>query len=137
MFPVGDFLRRRTTPYVNWALIAINIAVFIYTITLETRPDMMVADLRTSEADRFFFDWGFAPACVAETVGMETNASPDDLAAVCPPGNRELWQLVTSMFVHAGPAHILGNMLVLWIFGDNVEDRMGHLRYLVFYLLCG
>src|SRR2546430_3251174 len=45
--------------------------------------------------------------------------------------------LITSMFMHGGLAHIFGNMLFLWIFGDNIEDRLGHLRYLIFYLVCG
>src|SRR5207245_8946507 len=45
--------------------------------------------------------------------------------------------LITSMFMHGGIAHIFGNMLFLWIFGDNIEDRLGHLRYLIFYLVCG
>ena len=137
MFPVGDFLRTRSTPYVNWTLIGINVAIFVYTLTLSTRPDAIVAGLRTSEADRFLIDWGFVPACIGDYFGFDTGASPRLLAAVCPPGDRELLQVFTSMFLHAGWAHIIGNMLFLWIFGDNVEDRMGHGRYLVFYLLCG
>ncbi|HEY4686510.1 MAG TPA: rhomboid family intramembrane serine protease [Dehalococcoidia bacterium] len=140
MIPVGDFLRRRTTPYVNWALIAVNIGVFLYTLTLSTRPDAFLPlsqPLATSEADRFYFDWGFEPACIADYLGLSTDASARDLRAVCPAGDRELLQVFTSMFVQAGWAHILGNMLFLWIFGDNVEDRVGHGRYLVFYLLSG
>jgi membrane associated rhomboid family serine protease len=137
MFPVGDFLRTRTTPFVNYTLIAINIAVFIYTLSLDTRPDLILAGMQTSEADRFLIDWGFVPACLGEYLGFETDASPRDIALICPTGDRELAQPFTSMFLHAGWAHIIGNMLFLWIFGDNVEDRMGHLRYLVFYFLCG
>ncbi|MPZ47745.1 MAG: rhomboid family intramembrane serine protease [Dehalococcoidia bacterium] len=137
MFPVGDFLRTRTTPYVNWTLIAINIAVFVYTVTLSSRPDALVAGFQTSEAERFFFNWGFVPACVAESLGFETSTNPQDLAAICPAGDREYLQIFSAMFVHAGWAHIIGNMLFLWIFGDNVEDRMGHIRYLLFYFLCG
>ena len=137
MFPVGDFLRTRETPYVNFVLIAINIAVFVYTLTLDTTPDLVLAGLRTSEADRFLIDWGFVPACLADFAGIATDASARDLAAVCPPGDKEIIQPFTSMFMHAGWAHILGNMVFLWIFGDNVEDRMGHLRYLLFYFLCG
>ena len=140
MITVGDFLRRRTTPYVNWTLLAANIAVFIYTLTLNTRPDevlLISSPIATSEVDRFFFDWGFEPACVADYFGLATDASAPDLRAVCPAGDREPLQVFTSMFVQAGWAHILGNMLFLWIFGDNVEDRVGHGRYLVFYLLSG
>ena len=137
VIPVGDFLRRRTTPYVNWTLIAINIAVFVYTLTLNQREDAVLAGLRTSELDRFLIDWGFVSACVAEEFGVNSGAQPADLSALCPGGHRELIQPFTSMFVHAGWAHIIGNMLFLWIFGDNVEDRVGHWRYVAFYFLCG
>jgi membrane associated rhomboid family serine protease len=132
VFPVGDFLRTRTTPWVNYTLLAINIGVFVYMLTLS--GDVLG---QTSEVERFFFDWGFVPACLADFAGMDSGVPPGELQAVCPEGNREPLQLITSMFVHAGWAHILGNMLFLWIFGDNVEDRMGHKRYLVFYFACG
>jgi rhomboid family protein len=138
MIPIGDYLRTRSPAYVNWSLIIVNIAVFLYMIvTYSTQPDRLVAGLPTSPADRFVIDWGFVPACVAHYFGVATNASPRDLAQVCPPGDRELIQPITAMFVHAGWVHIGGNMLFLWIFGDNVEDNMGHLRYLLFYFLCG
>jgi membrane associated rhomboid family serine protease len=137
MLPVGDFLRRRTTPYVNWTLIALNIAVFVYMLTLGTNPDGELLGEEISEADRFFFDWGFVPACIAEYFSVSTSHNEPVLSEVCAPGDREPLQLLTSLFVHGGPAHIAGNMLFLWIFGDNVEDRFGHPRYLVFYLLCG
>jgi membrane associated rhomboid family serine protease len=137
VFPIGDFVRTRTTPYVNWALIGINVLVFFYSLTLSTQADQLLGSFRTSQADRFLFDWGFVPACLGDTLGFTVNASPRDLNAICPSGNGELLRVITSMFVHAGWLHIIGNMLFLWIFGDNVEDRMGHGRYLVFYLLCG
>jgi membrane associated rhomboid family serine protease len=137
MLPVGDFLRRRTTPYVNWTLIAINVAVFVYTLTLSTNVDGFLAGLPVSEADRFYFDWGFAAPCVADNLGLGTDVPRRVLDQVCPAGDRELLQVFTSMFLHGGFAHILSNMLFLWIFGDNVEDRLGHVRYLAFYLLCG
>jgi membrane associated rhomboid family serine protease len=138
MIPVGDFLRRRTTPYVNWTLIAINVAVFVYMLTLDQRADGLIANLRVSEADRFLFDYGYVPACVSETLGYETDVPNAVLRQVCPADSDRVWlQIVTSMFVHAGWAHIGGNMLFLWVFGDNIEDRLGHVRYLGFYLLCG
>ena len=138
MIPVGDFLRRRTTPYVNWTLIAINVAVFVYMLTLDQRPDRLIANLPTSEADRFLFDWGFVPACVTDMIGYNSDASQAVLRQVCPAdGSRNWLQLLTAMFVHAGWAHIAGNMLFLWVFGDNIEDRVGHCRYLAFYLVCG
>jgi membrane associated rhomboid family serine protease len=137
VIPVGDFVKRSTTPYVNWTLIAINVAVFLYTITLSTRPDRILGDFQLSEADVFFFDWGYLPACVADYFGFSTNASALEMRTFCPTDDREPFTIFSAMFMHAGWAHIIGNMLFLWIFGDNVEDRLGHVRYLAFYLVCG
>jgi membrane associated rhomboid family serine protease len=137
VIPVGDLLRTRSTPYVNWTLIAINVAVFVYMLTLSTRPDLILGGFATSESDRFLLDWGFVAACLGDYVGIATDASPRQMAFICPPGDRELLQPFTSMFIHAGWAHLIGNMLFLLIFGDNVEDRLGHVRYLIFYLLVG
>lgn len=137
MIPVGDFVRRNTTPYVNWTLIAINVAVFLYTISLSTTPDRLLGGFEISQADVFFFDWGFLPPCVADYFGLGTNADPAEMALFCPPDGREPLTFLTAMFMHAGWGHIIFNMLFLWIFGDNVEDRLGHFRYLAFYLVCG
>jgi len=137
MIPVGDFLRRRTTPWVNWALIAVNVAVFLYMLTLDQRPNQFIGRELISQTDRFLIDWGFVPACLAKTVGLSQHASAADLRLLCPDSNRQVVQLFTAMFVHAGWAHIFGNMLFLWVFGDNVEDRIGHLPYLGFYFACG
>ncbi len=137
MLPVGDFLRTRTTAYVNWTLLAINVAVFLYMLSLGTAPDGLRGNLITSETDRFFFDWGFVPACLGEIVGLDSGVRPRLLEAVCPSDGRELVGVFTAMFVHAGWLHVGGNLLFLWIFGDNVEDRLGHGRYLLFYLACG
>jgi membrane associated rhomboid family serine protease len=138
MIPVGDFLRRRTTPYVNWTLIAINLAVFVYMLTLDTRPDRLIGNIPTSAADRFLFDWGFVPACVTDMLGYNSDVGSRVLQQVCPADrSRNYLQLLTAMFVHAGWAHIAGNMLFLWVFGDNIEDRVGHWKYLAFYLVCG
>ena len=137
MIPVGDFLRRNTTPYVNWTLIAINAAVFLYTISLSTTPDRIFGLLPASEADVFYYEWALMPACVADYFGFGSGVHPDDVALFCPADGREPLQFITSMFMHAGWGHILANMLFLWIFGDNVEDRLGHGRYLLFYLLAG
>ena len=137
MIPVGDFVRRSTTPYVNWTLIGINALVFLYTVTLSTVPDQLIGPFAISEADLFFFDWGFMPPCLADYMGISTDANPREIALLCPTDGREPFQLFSSMFMHAGWGHIGFNMLFLWIFGDNVEDRLGHRRYLFFYLFCG
>jgi membrane associated rhomboid family serine protease len=133
VLPVGDFLRRRTTPYVNWVLLAVNIAVFIYTLSLDTTP---LPPLGLSEADEFYFDYGGLPACIAEDLGVDSGARPRDLA-LCPEDPQPLISVFSSMFLHAGWLHIVGNMLFLWIFGDNVEDRLGHVKYVVFYFASG
>ena len=116
MIPVSDSRTpRRRFPVLTYGLIAVNILVFFYELTL-SEPRL----------DAFITAYGVVP--IAVTAGRDI-----------PPGAPSpVWlTLFTSQFLHGGWAHFLGNMLYLWIFGDNVEDRMGHLKYLVFYLLCG
>ncbi len=116
--PLKDLNPSRTYPFVNITLILANIAVFIYELGLEaTLPhrafDAQLLSYSTVPA-RF-------PAFLAGHASFEVAFLP----------------LVTSMFLHAGLLHIIGNMLFLWIFGDNVEDFFGHIPYLFFYLICG
>src|SRR5258705_1561402 len=101
MIPLRDIIPSRTTPVVTIALIAINVLVFLFELSLGRG------------VDEFTLYYGLVPAA--------------------------FWWITvfTSMFLHGGLFHVAGNMLYLWIFGDNVEDRMGHGRFLVFYLLCG
>jgi len=132
VFPLyDDNTDRHTTPFVNYAIIALNIFVFVvlqrlgtdtaFTYSFSTVPQEIVTgtDITTS-------------ARVVEYMGQR----------VLIPGLGETWPsvyvtLFTSMFMHGGIAHIAGNMLFLWIFGDNIEDRLGHVKYLIFYLVCG
>jgi membrane associated rhomboid family serine protease len=137
VIPVGDFVRRSTTPYVNWTLIAINAAVFLYTISLSTAPTETLGPFAISQADLFYYDWGFLPPCFADFAGISTDANPREIALFCPTDGREPFTVFSAMFMHAGWGHVVFNMLFLWIFGDNVEDRLGHRRYLLFYLFCG
>ena len=134
MIPISDSVRSRTTPYVNITFIALNILIFLYQLTLSTFPD---ARTFLSELDIFFFDWGAIPACLTDRFGFEPETSPGALAFVCPEGDRALATPFTSMFLHGGWLHLIGNMVFLWVFGDNVEDAMGHIRYVVFYLVVG
>jgi membrane associated rhomboid family serine protease len=113
------------------------VAVFVYTISLSTTPDQVLGGFKLSRADLFYYDWGFMPPCLADYIGIATSANPGDMALFCATDGREPAQIFTAMFVHAGWGHIIFNMLFLWIFGDNVEDRLGHRRYLAFYLACG
>ena len=108
MIPLYDTLHSRRFPLVNWMLIGLNVLVFLYELTLSP-----------AALDRLTRVWGLVPA--------QLTAHPLDI-----------WVTIfTSMFLHGGWFHILSNMWVLFIFGDNVEDRMGGARYLVFYLLSG
>jgi membrane associated rhomboid family serine protease len=112
--PLKDLNPRRTYPYVNTTLILANVAVFVYQLTLP--PQAFKAFVLTNATIPARF-----PAA------LEGHA-PLALAFI---------PLLTSMFLHSGLLHLLGNMLFLWIFGDNVEDFYGHGTYLFFYLFCG
>lgn len=114
MIPLRDDAPRSTTPFVNYFLIALNVFVFLFELTLAPRAE-----------HEFAKRFAFIPNHVDLWL---TGAAPPDYAIV---------PVFTSMFLHAGCLHLLGNMLFLYIFGDNVEDRLGHFRYLVTYLLCG
>ena len=113
MIPIGDSTRRRTTPYVNVGIIIACVLVFLYELSLST-----------IDVGRFFQDWGVVPVQLVDW--LESPSVVEEPSTV-----------VTSMFIHGGWLHLIGNMLFLWVFGDNVEDAMGHGRYLVFYLLAG
>lgn len=108
MLPLRDENPTRTIPYVNYTLIAINILVFIFQVMLG------------SSQETFVYQFALIPAQVTSKLDFS-----------------DVFDIFTSMFMHAGLAHIGGNMLYLWIFGDNVEDAMGHGRYLFFYLFGG
>ncbi|MCD2422355.1 rhomboid family intramembrane serine protease [Niabella pedocola] len=119
MMPIGDDNTGRTlTPYVNYLLIALNIFVFVYYQRFGTNID-------------FLLSYAAVPGELltgADIVG--TNGLGPSPAPV-------YTTIFTSMFMHGSIAHIFGNMLYLAIFGDNIENALGHFRYLVFYLLCG
>jgi membrane associated rhomboid family serine protease len=114
MIPIGDSIRPRTFPYVNIALILVNFLVFFYEVALGDR------------LTEFLFDWGVRPALLTDFFDH-----PESQPI------RTLFTPLTAMFIHGGWFHIIGNMLFLWVFGDNVEDAFGHLPYLLFYLLAG
>src|SRR5262245_23819620 len=114
VFPLyDDNSDRATTPIINYALIAINVLVFVFLQQLGTN-------------ERFTY--------ALSTVPYEIVTGRDVLV---PTPVSVYVTLLTSMFMHGSILHIAGNMLFLWIFGDNLEDRLGHIRYLIFYLVCG
>ena len=108
MFPIRDHNPSGRTPYVTYALIAANIAVFLaYWYGLQSE----------SALGEFFYTWGLVPQVVLS--------------------GHNLPSLITHMFLHGGWMHLGGNMLFLWIFGDNLEDLMGPVKFLAFYILAG
>ena len=133
MIPIGDSLRSRTTPWVTWVLILVNFIVFFYELTLIGQPAGPPFDRSVSELDRWTVEWGTVPCRLADQcVGVQGGVIEQLRRSPT-----EVINLVTSQFIHGGWAHILGNMLFLFVFGDNVEDALGHLRYLLFYVIGG
>jgi len=126
MIPISDSLRSRSIPIVNVSLILANFAVFFVELT---RPDLNL----------WISQWGAVPCFITGALQGSDRATCElaGRIATAPTSLDALFTLFTSMFIHSGWLHILGNMLFLWVFGDNVEDAMGHFGYLAFYLLCG
>ena len=116
MFPIRDTIPRQNTPIATWLLILINGVIFLF----ELMMPMPVLE-------RFFYLFGIVPARFTHPEWASWVGFPID----------DYWPFLTSIFLHGGWLHILGNMWTLWIFGDNVEDRMGPVRFTVFYVLCG
>jgi membrane associated rhomboid family serine protease len=111
MIPLRDKIPSSSFPIVNTILIAVNILMFLYEVSLGR------------DLNRFIYEYGLIPASIIY--------SPDMAFSY------RVYPFFTSMFLHGGWLHLIGNMLYLYIFGDNVEDRMGHFRYIVFYLISG
>jgi len=134
MIPIGDDnTGRRTTPWVTWVLIAVNVLVFVFFEGFGANQ-------------RFINAYSAVPAKILTGRDIVTRdhivMDPSTGQRFLVPGLQHtpipLWlTIITSMFMHAGIAHIAGNMLYLFIFGDNIEDRLGHFRYLLFYIFCG
>ena len=114
MIPLRDTIPSSTFPAVTIGLIVVNILVFVYELSLGR------------ELDLFIMQYGAVPL---KFINAGQLAHVSLIERFLP--------LFTSMFLHGGWIHVLGNMLYLWIFGDNVEDRLGHGRFVLFYLLCG
>lgn len=109
MFPIRDHNPSERTPFITWGLIAINVVVFLlYYPSIGGDEAQLIA---------FYNTWGLVPQSVLEDGDATT--------------------ILTSMFLHGGWMHLIGNMLFLWIFGDNLEDLMGHFGFVVFYLASG
>ena len=147
MIPIGDSPRSGRTPWVTYLLILANVAVFLGMVGLSTAiptPDARAYrefvdqtagvcygfETAPTDADRFVCTWAFQPKEFFETITGDSELTGDARLQV-------LFSVLASMFMHGGWLHILGNLLFLWVFGDNVEDRLGHLAYLLFFLVAG
>ena len=116
MIPLKDDNPTRIWPVVSYAILGACVLVFLWQFSLGQQA-----------AREAVFALGMVPAVLVGQASL-----PPEVALVPAPAT-----LVTSMFLHGGWMHIIGNMLYLWVFGDNVEDAMGHWRFVIFYLLCG
>jgi len=116
MFPLYDTIPRRHAPVMTLALIGVNVAVFLFELTLPSET-----------LEGLFHLFGVVPARYTHPEWAVMAGLPLD----------DYWPFATSQFLHGGWSHLLSNMWMLWIFGDNVEDRMGSFLFLVFYLACG
>jgi membrane associated rhomboid family serine protease len=146
VIPVHDINPTRRTPWVTYALIAINVIVFLFTPAARggLSGGTSLSDVCSQEA--FFEQYGAVPDEMVDnkaqqivpngTVGVGPNGPG---CVVGPPAYTKIpvLSVLTAMFLHGGWLHLLGNMLFLWVFGNNVEDRLGRLRYLLFYLFSG
>jgi|SRR5262245_30127337 len=119
MIPIRDDQPRFSTPYVTYFIMGLNIVVFLF--------ELWVGMQSRGALNSFVYEFGVVPRHVTSALG---GSQQINLPAAFVP-------IITSMFLHGGWMHIIGNMWVLWIFGDNIEDHLGHFAYLVFYLACG
>lgn len=117
MIPLHDDNPTERTPFVTIVFIAICVVVFLYQVSLHREP-----------GEIFVFQYGAIPAVVFGHASL-----PDEATVAFPVA----LTLLTSMFLHGGWMHLIGNMLYLWVFGNNIEDVMGHTKFIVFYILCG
>ncbi len=142
LLPIGDDNSdRQTTPFIVYAIVAINVVVFLFL--------QQILQTRSGE----IFTYGYSVVPYEITTGEDLKAPVNvrggrveeisgrptrEVAIPQFPGPSPIWLTIfTAMFMHGGWMHIIGNMLYLWIFGDNIEDNFGHLNFTLFYLVCG
>jgi membrane associated rhomboid family serine protease len=119
MLPIRDDTPRFSTPYVTYFIIALNTVVFLFELSVGAQSHRALNGL--------MYQFGVVPLHFERVLAGTSNTSLPALSLT----------ILTSMFLHASWLHIIGNMWFLWIFGDNIEDYLGHFSYLVFYLICG
>ena len=140
MIPLSDpEVERHGTPYVTMGLIVVNAMVFLYELTLGNLGQTL-----------FYHEWGLIPARMTQGLAefgavcdgtvyrtFSGRLACEGTVIVLEAPNHPWLTMFTSMFIHGGIMHIAGNMLYLWVFGDNIESRLGHAGFLAFYLACG
>ncbi len=119
MIPLRDDQPRFSTPYMNYFLVALNTVVFLFELSVGSQSHRALNGL--------IYQFGIVPSHFTQSIAGSAHTG---LPAA-------FLSILTSMFLHGSWLHIIGNMWVLWIFGDNIEDYLGHFAYLIFYLLCG
>ncbi len=126
MIPLKDNNPTRNIPVATIAIIAINVLVFLYELALGDRLNLFIAS------------WGTTPYEIVHNVDLVNPVRYGQTIIYHMPGPSPIYlTILSSMFMHAGFVHIAGNMLYLWIFGNNIEDIMGPFRFVIFYLICG
>ncbi|MFZ0803539.1 MAG: rhomboid family intramembrane serine protease [Terriglobales bacterium] len=119
MIPIRDDTPRFSTPYVTYFIIALNTVVFLFELSVGAQSHRALNGL--------IYQFGVVPVHFERALAGASKLSLPTLSLT----------ILTSMFLHGGWLHIIGNMWFLWIFGDNIEDYIGHFPYLLFYLVCG
>jgi membrane associated rhomboid family serine protease len=119
MIPIRDDTPRYSTPYVTYFIIALNVVVFLFELSVGMQSHRQLNSLIS--------EFGVVPVRFERALAGQSAVNLPSLSLT----------ILTSMFLHGGWLHIIGNMWFLWIFGDNVEDYLGHFKYLVFYLVSG
>ena len=118
MIPYGDTVKIKRPPWVNISFIVLNLGIFIYMFYIARAPQYFITKFGFIPKEFFLAGW---------------NAPMSNIGNIL----FNLFTLISAQFLHADILHIVGNMLFLFVFGDNIEDRIGHFRYVIFYLLCG
>jgi membrane associated rhomboid family serine protease len=135
VFPLfDDNTDRRTTPFLNYVIIIVNVAVFVF---LQGMGDQRNRFTRAFSLVPDEILTGEDVVTEGERVRDPVSGEVFELPGLAPTPVPVYFTFLTSIFMHGSWAHLLGNMLFLWIFGDNVEDYLGHVRYIFFYLVCG
>jgi len=116
VIPLKDTIPSREKPFMTWFIIIVNVLIFLFQVSIPPEA-----------AQEFVYRYGFIPEKFSRALsdGLITGII------------YSIWPIICSMFMHGSWMHLISNMWSLWLFGDNVEDRVGHFRFLIFYLLSG